>query len=461
MKVSLNKAFIIYLLVFSLVAYVPKYSSILFTVLTIFNAILLTKNKNIGYVVLSITLIGNEMFAIINIILYIFVIVAKDAYHVAVWNGKLKKSVLLPIAFVLGVSLISSVIYATWWNVVFYILYLILLLVTYSYCKVDIEKQDALKIIRNFILIEFIATILLALRTGRVTPGDIFGGSLLNAHFFANWLFLSLFALLVIQKDVPWIKRIKVDGIYIVFIFLMIYLASAITVFVAACVACVLYVALYPLNRRKGPDLLILILGTYAAIFFVMGILYLEPVKAYLSSMSHFLDLYLYSSGWNYKLEYFYGTLFRELKGIRLFTGFGLGQYGSRFANLFAYDVMWRGDNVINKLVSSLFESHYLPQYAKYISFYDEQFVSLITWRSAVMSYPFSSFIALIAETGLIGVTFVAYLINKTFGSSPGKILIYYFLIVCIFDIFFDDYLCVLTLLVYLALIKSIIQRKE
>lgn len=160
---------------------------------------------------------------------------------------------------------------------------------------------------------------------------------------------------------------------------------------------------------------------------------------------------YLYLDGWNGKFNYIRGTFLNELQGIRFFTGYGLGQYGSRIANLFAYDVMWRTDNGVNNLIAAFFAPHHIPEYVKYIEFYDEYFVSQIGWRSAVLSYPFNSFTALLAETGIIGVILSAGVINSYARKSYCSIIAYYFLAANFFDLYFDNYPCVALIIVILT----------
>lgn len=307
-------------------------------------------------------------------------------------------------------------------------------------------------ILRKLLILQIIITVEIAIKCHSLIPGDIFGGTIMNAHFFSNWLILILFVYIHVSKKIRDISIIDVG--YLISIIIMIILASANAVVVAAISAILIYVILKYKRLSDKNDLFWMICLIYLFFIIALRILQAPQIKNIIQNKSTYLNMYLYTSGWNYKFRYFYGTIFDSLKGIRLFTGYGLGQYGSRVANAFAYDVMWRASNGINNFIATVFPSSYVPQFARYISFYTEDFVNSILWRSAVMSYPFSSFIALLAETGVIGVILVARWLNEKFKYMECKIIIYYFLIVCIFDIFFDDYQCILPLIIFLRLLN-------
>jgi len=444
---------IIYAVIFSLVVLIPQYSNVFFLVLVVANAFFLcTSSENKASVLLSSLLIGSELFAVLNIVGYIFISAMRDKINVGI---KSVKRIDFALFMVITASAFVNAIYSNGiWSFLFSVLYIVLLVVTYKFSNIDFEKYNIVGLIKAFVIIEFIVTLMIAIKYKRIIPGDLFGGSLMNAHYFANWLILTLFVILNVKKDGELIVSVLYRNIiYIVLILIMIFLASANAVTISAFVSVILYFVFTSLRKKTNNDLFWLIVFSYIGMYLVLYIFNIDIIRNFITSKFSTMSPYIYDYGWNYKFSYLYGTFYDSLYSGRVIFGYGLGQYGSRFANAFAYNVMWRSDNSVNKLIENFFEPHCIPEYYKYISFYDKSFVEGILWRSAVLSYPFSSFVALIGELGIVGVCVVAKWINQIFGKCKCKIIIYYFLIVCVFDIFFDDYQCVLALIVYMAMV--------
>lgn len=443
--------YFIYTVLFSVAVYVPEYSTTLFALVTIFNFfvyIVSPKNKNVA--LFSSSLIGNEMFTIVNVLAFIIIEVLRRPKKIKMRASRIG---IIASFVIISSSFVSAIVYGTYINVIFYLVYLFLLVITYSNAKVEMDDREIISLVQSFIVVEVIVSLVIIIRTHSIDPGDAFGGSLLNAHFFANWLVLTLFVYLHVSRKVG--RNISEGIPWIICIIGMLVLASANAVVLSALIAVGVYFV-FSIKKTKGRySIFWMIVFTYIFFAIFLLILFSPAVKSFIADNNSYLNLYLYSEGWNFKLKYFYGTFFEKLSGVRLLTGYGLGQYGSRIANAFSYDVMWRAEGGINRIIASLFQPHHIPQYTEYIKFYNKEFVDGIQWRSAVMSYPFSSFIALIGETGIIGVVTVAAWINKTFEKFPCKIIIFYFLIVCIFDIFFDDYQCVLILVFYLGFVNQ------
>lgn len=232
---------------------------------------------------------------------------------------------------------------------------------------------------------------------------------------------------------------------------LMLYLADAKGIIISFVIALIMYLLIRILSARSANVMLWTILGMYVAVIVLVGILSVPSVRAFLQDKVPEASIYLYKDGWNGRYQYAYGTIFDSLANIKSVFGYGLGQYGSRVSNAFAYNVMWRNSNFINDFISNMFSPHYVENYAKYVSYFQQDLVNQIIWRSAVLTYPFSSFLALLSETGIVGVITVANLINKAFKKSSNKFMIVYFFSICIFDIYFDDFPCVIALIIYLG----------
>lgn len=324
--------------------------------------------------------------------------------------------------------------------------------VSFSFDKLNVGTL--IESMKQFILIEFIVTITIILKYSTVTPGDIFHGSMSSAHWFGNWLIVVLILLLFHDNTKNKLgissKNIKQNKWYIFLAIVMLYLADAKSLIVALAIGILGYL-IFEHKKPSRYGFSIYMLSFYIGVFLMMLILYSVPVRDYIQSHSELMSTYLYLDGWNGKFNYIKGTFLNELNGIRLFTGYGLGQFGSRVANLFAYDAMWRANNGINNFIASTFAPHHIPEYIKYVRFYDDYFVSQIGWRSAVLSYPFNSLTALFAETGIIGVILSASVINSYIRNSYCKIIAYYFLAATFFDLYFDNYPCVALIIVILT----------
>ena len=442
---------VVYTTLFSMSVVLPEYSNYVFALIVLVNALTLIMfpNKDI-WAVFSSMLIGSELLALVNI----FICILFYAINNPVFLPRVKRSSFIICYLIFVTSLLFAIYNSAIWNFVFSVLYLIILALTYKVIRLKTTVGNVILVIKFFIVLEFICTVIIALRIRMVKPGDLFGGTIYNSNYFANWLILTLFLFVLLNMNFlkkSFLKTVEKNFLYFSMIFIMLYLCSAKSLYIALLLTLVLYFAFKYLFIVQKNELFWFLVLLYVGFAVILKILYLEPVEIFLSEKSRFLNIYIYEPGWNYKFEYFRGVFHNELKGIRILFGYGLGQFGSRFANAFAYETMWRNDNFINNFISSNFSPKCLPQYAQYVSFYTKQFIDGIMWRSAIISYPFSSFITLVAETGVIGVSLVSYWLNKTFNNSKCKILLYYFLIACIFDIFFDNYQCILPVLLYVS----------
>ena len=72
------------------------------------------------------------------------------------------------------------------------------------------------------------------------------------------------------------------------------------------------------------------------------------------------------------------------------------------------------------------------------MSYYTSEFVKKIGWISAVLSYPFNNVTSWFAETGIFGLIGISNIIQYYLSESKGRFLAYYFVVSCLFDIYFD-----------------------
>ena len=446
---SENFLWVVYIVVFGLGGIFPGFSQKIQLCIILFNILVIVINKKSKDIVLLSTFImGSEVLAILNIIIYC-IFNPNKKFHIP----KMKNYQFITVIVVLSNSVICSVMYGTGWNLLFEIMYLFILIVTGFVIAADkIDIKRLIYITKRIIVLEFLTSICIIFRTGSFSAGDLNYGTLRNAHYLGNLLIIIILAMLCIEcrNIYNFTNFVKKDFWYILMIVLMLYLTDSKALDLSLACAVLLYFIVSVVASEKSRCFIFLISLCMGMLIFVQ-ILYLPEIQRFITRINPVMSVYIYKDGWNAKFSYFNGTFLNLFSGIRLFTGYGLGQYGSRVANAFAYNVMWRDDNFINNFISSIFSPHYVPQFAEYVSIYTEEFVQQIRWRSAVLSYPFSSLIAFIAEYGFAGFGLLSYMASKMLKDSKCKIIIAYFAVACIFDLYFDNFQCTGIVIFYLC----------
>lgn len=296
---------------------------------------------------------------------------------------------------------------------------------------------------------QFVLVVLEIFITRRIVPGDNYYGSLKDAHEFGVWLlFMITFMGYHLKSSNSIRKSITLCTTFACL--LMLYLADAKHVVLAYLMGLFLYSILYIIKIKKK---IIAAIVLFSIVAFYIGIFTLESpfVKQFIEQNSNGFSIYLYDNNYNYKYHYFYGTISEDLTGIHFLTGYGLGKYGSRGANLFAYNIMYRNQNALNRFIEAHFSPFYINEYKKYAEVYTDNLVQNIKWRSAVLTYPFSSFLAFIAENGIIGVFCWSIITSCLFKNSNRKLLFSFFVMVCLFDLYIDRINVIGTLIILLS----------
>ena len=450
--------FIIYLVLFSASVLNPSLNTVCLAAIVLFNFVVIVSRSGAELPVLSTMVLGDEVFSLANAVVCVLglLIIHKS---VIIRNRKgINDKYLIIGVLIIANSIISGLISNTWINALFYIGYLLILLICYRAFHNILDIRKAYKAITHLVIIEFVATIIRVYLLGSVHPGDFFAGTMINAHFFGNWIVMTLYVLYVFCKNRRiYGIRIHKTRFYCVLCMsaVMLYLADAKGILLSLVIAVALHTIVAFLSNKKRNVVFWAIVGMYFSYVLIIWVLSLPSIKAFM--IGHFQDYsdYLYREGWNGRYRYSYGTFFESLANLRVFLGYGLGQYGSRVSNAFAYTEMWRNENFFNNFIASTFQPHFLGIYSKYISFFNDELARQIQWRSAVLSYPFSSFVALLSETGVIGVLYVARLINKAYCRVAFRFLIIYFFSICLLDIYFDNFPCVIALIIYVGAFRS------
>ena len=304
--------------------------------------------------------------------------------------------------------------------------------------------KDLVLTMNNIFIIQavvFIQLIIMDINdSGRITSGDMYKGTFSNAHMLCLWLIWYSIVIFIKYKD----SIHKLNKILIAFKLIvlstMIYLTDGKHLWLAVILSLIMYCIIFKFKSLK--KISVIIVGTIIVLglFIITNISKLDGFKKNIASKSSYITMYMYKEPFNTKFEYINTTLNDKLKGYHFLIGYGQGQYGSRIANLRAYEYMAKSEGLAMQL-SKVLSPYVLEEYKDQASKYDDKFVEFIPNMSAVLAYPFSSIIAIIAEAGILG--FIAYLMffNSIANKSKVKeahLIIIILLFLMIFDSYFE-----------------------
>ena len=276
--------------------------------------------------------------------------------------------------------------------------------------------------------------------SGRITSGDLYKGTFSNAHMLCLWLIWYSIVIFIKYKDsIHKLNKILV-ALKLILLSTMIYLTDGKHLWIATILALIMYGIISKFKYLKKIDVIIVGVIIILGLFTVTNISKLDEFKQTITKKSSYISMYMYKKPFNTKFEYIDATLNDKLNGYHLLIGYGQGQYGSRIANLRAYEYMSKSDGLATQL-SKVLSPYVLEEYKDQASKYDEKFVGFIPNMSAVLAYPFSSIIAIIAEVGVLG--FIAYLIFFNSIANKAKVkeshlIVIIILLLMIFDSYFE-----------------------
>lgn len=395
-------------------------------------------------------MVGNEFACFVNIFICIFFCLKKKKIS----KIKCDKNVPLLVMVLLLMALVNMAISGALFNTLFGIIYYcIVLLIAVSVKEIFDEKRivDALKI---GIISQIVCGLVIIFLEKQFSPGDIHCGTFSDANYSVIFLITALYYIIKFYSSYGMSinKIIKELYIYIIGTIVFIILGSAKNVLVGFIVAVVVYAIANKIVKNKLKKIICGIIIVYIALFCGIMILHSHTIKSFFMEVApQEIGIYIYNNDYSYKYDYFEGTVFEELMGPRMLFGYGIGQYGSRVANMFGYNSMYREDNSINRFISKHFKEQILPNYKKYASNYSQEIAAGIRWRSAILTYPFSSVIAFLAETGVFGLFSISYIWGRAGSKSKYGFLVIFLFSICIFDIYFD-HISVTALIVVLLL---------
>ncbi len=351
---------------------------------------------------------------------------------------------LLILLSIIGISTIISMISTgIILNGVVSIGYLLIMLSIFKLIKFNkYTFEDLALTMNNIFIIEAIVFVQLIIMeisvSGRIKSGDLYKGTFSNAHMACLWLIWYSIILFIKYKY----SIHKLNGKLIIFkvvaLSIMLYLTDGKHLWLAVILALIAYGIISIFKSLKKIDVIIVGIIIVLGLFVVTNVSKSEKFKQTISNKSSYISMYMYKEPFNTKFEYMNATLNEKLKGYHFLIGYGQGQYGSRIANLRAYEYMAKSEGLAKKL-SKIVSPYVLEEYKDQASKYNEKFVEFIPNMSAVLAYPFSSIISIIAEVGMLG--FIAYLMFFNSIANRSKVReAHLIVIILLFLMIFDSY---------------------
>lgn len=387
-------------------------------------------------VLYSAFLVGNE--AASALILIVWLIGSKDVHLGALKGVKFDKGILLMALIILVVSFAQAWRAGTVANTVISAVYLCFVGVLAYACSQGVGYRGLLHCTRRFVVGEFVASLLICFRMG-LKPGDAHFGTLSNAHFFG--IFCLVATILIIHG---W-RRKEIAGAHataiVAMLVVMMWFADAKSALGAGIICAAIFLLFWIV--KSGPGTIAVFLGVFVFIFVAGSLALATPgAREVLTSegfpFASFFSTYVYAGGQQNKFDYFMGTATQMVENGHIFYGYGLGTYGSRFANMLGYTYTARDPSAFNDIAAALFSSRMIPEYIPFASAYNADLKAVIQWLSAVLTYPFSSIVALIGETGLLGTAAMALVLRKLRLTGCSQVLVAMFIGICVTDLYFD-----------------------
>ena len=411
--------------------------------------LLMNKINAIDFIIYSLIL-PSELYNFIGIgIAFLSIgikILKKDINRKDLVNDIKNDRSLLILFFIIGISTIISMISTgVIFNGIASILFLLIMISIFKLIRFNkytfndlVSTMDNIFIIQGIVFIPLIVADIIA--NGRITSGDLYKGTFSNAHMLCLWLiWYSVISFIRYKYSTDKLKG-KLIVLKLVLFGIMLYLTDGKHLWIAAILSLIIYAIISKIKFLKNIDVIIVGAIIVLGLFTVTNISKVEWVKKDITNKSSYISMYMYKEPFNTKFKYIDNTLNEKLKGYHLLIGYGQGQYGSRIANLRAYEYMAKSEGLAISL-SKVLSPYVLEEYKDQASKYNEKFVEFIPNMSAVLAYPFSSIIAMIAEVGIIGL--ISYLMffnsiaNRT-KLREAHLMIIILLFLMIFDSYFE-----------------------
>lgn len=419
------------------ILYLVEQQSLFPWVVLLMDVLMLSMGKPSVPVLCSALLVGNELASIF--ILLIWMVMSRDISLKLISTYKLDKGILALVSLIFAASFAQAWRAGTIANIILSATYLLIVVFVALACSQSITYRSVLGSVVCFVIAEFIVSLFICFKYG-FEPGDLHYGTLGNAHFIG--IACSLFLILILHA----VFKQKVLSLTYAFALIamlgfMMWEADAKAAIGAGFIALCCFLPFWAINKSRTA--ISIYLWTTILVFLIGSLaLQIQGVETVLTRpdfpLHGFFNDYVYNSGLQNKFDYFMGTTSQMLNDGHIVSGYGLGTYGSRFANMLGYTFTYRDPSAINDLAATLFKSRMIPEYAQFASQYNQSVVDVIHSFSAVLTYPFASLVALIGETGLIGVFTVGVILKKSNLSAMSQMCVAFFIGACLTDLYFD-----------------------
>ncbi|MGD8110911.1 hypothetical protein [Vibrio sp. TRT 17S01] len=416
----------------------------IFQIALILKALCVKKVSIIGVKELIISaLLGVEIALIIFPILYLFT-------YVILRNGRFKnyhKNYIVLIIYAFIVALISSVNEFLPLNLIAWVLIFSAPFCYYFYAiEYDgkkLENTNTLVFIEIIMFIEIGLILFQGIKGVGFQPSDLFIGTLNDAHKIGLLFFIFFFYGCYILKDTP----NKLIGFMVIISALVVeYLSDSKAILLSAAIAVFILLHFCLLFNKKlnsiikFDQLLLLLLVIYTVFIFVVLFIDNAFQPAY-----DFFEPYLYGPLTSSK-AIMYVRVWNDMLFDHSFEwlfGTGPGTLASRASNMFSADILAKPNDVL-PISSSTWTREYMA------GLYDFEVLDNIRWVSAVLTYPFSGFISLKGELGVVGMSMyiltifkMSYLLlSKSSNKYVSAFKLGLFVAVCTFIValLFDNY---------------------
>jgi len=304
------------------------------------------------------------------------------------------------------------------------------------------EKQDILSFFKKILyLVLFYGVAVNILVAQRFTPGDWVKSSIEDANKVAFWA-----GFLILLQVSPWLLKIfhncsllkitlrKVLALILTFGVLLLAIAKHVMVafYVGICLYLLYYLGKRFLRASLGSagsyskNSLLVVISLFLllspVLLLVSSNLYLGVFSRTKWSLQKYITFYFSPhSPYNHKYI-FYQRIFTQLpKEYSLLVGTGPGTLGSRASNARTYDTMYKPRG---KRLPSFIPPFSSEPTRKYLAdLYTEEYASVATERSAVLSFPFSGISSITGELGLIGLIMFFFILFLSIGKMEKTLI--------------------------------------
>lgn len=398
--------------------------------------------------ILASAFLGTEIIFFILPIIFLPKII--NYFSVEKKNGLFKKwSFALLMFFVLAFVqlIVSNIKEFSFFTVFFWLLIFgfgFILFIYYS--DIAFNESEIGKIFtffKNLLFLQLIILFFQGIIYLEYMPGDIWGGSFIDADkagFYLTLLLVFYFAPTFFSRKISVLSIFNINRIaFLIFILICIVLCDAkiksFLLFSGIFLFSIFFIVFFLFNKNPFFS------GYKAFIVCIISILFftstLNLINFYLvhysdnkAPLSNIIAKYTYAPesrlvthGVNAKYLLYkniYWDLYRQ-DPLKWFWGEGPGKFNSRTSNMLAYDLLYKEKGQF-KL------PHFIPPYSsplvkRYMpGVWTKERAEFIKWLSANFSFPFAGWITIKGEMGIIGVIFFLfipfllsyYLINKT-----------------------------------------------